>query len=509
MRTAAKVVFNTVVLYAKIIVSMAISLVSVPLILKALGASDYGLYNLIAGVVAMLSFLNNSLAVSSQRYMSVAMGTNDTTRVNDVFNASFKIHLILGVVLVFLLELGSFFIDKLNIEPDRIATALIIYQSLIISSFFKIINVPFNAITNAHEDMLAFSLIDVADSLLMLGLAYSLHFLPFDKLVFYGYGVTLISVCYFLMFYLWTRHAYKAFRISFKKTNDRTLIKEMFGFSGWNVLGGVAVVGRNQGVAIIINIFLGTIANAAYGVANHINGALLHFTATFQKAINPQLMKSEGMNDRNRMHRISFISSKFSVLALCFFTIPLIIEMREVLHLWLRDNIPPFTIELSQFILLFSIVYQYSSGIMSSIQASGIIRNYQIIMSIIILLNIPVCYILLKYGYPIYYVTAAYVIIELISLVVRIFLAHRITGMVVSDYIYAVVKPTLIIIIISTIACLVPHYLLEEGFTRLIVTCFVYGLFYFALVWRFAFDSHQRLMISKSIRTFLNKKSGR
>lgn len=505
MRTSTKVVFNTVILYVKIIASMAIALITVPLVLRALGASDYGLYNLIAGVVAMLSFLNNSLAVSSQRYMSVAMGTKDNKRIDDVFNASFRIHLIIGIVLVLLLEIGSIFIDRLNIAPDRINTAFVIYQSLVISSFVKIINVPFNAITNAHEDMLAFAIIDITDSLLMLILAFSLQYISFDKLVFYGYGVSFISICYSLLFYFWTRHAYKDYRISFKNTINPLLVKEMFGFSGWNVFGGVAVVGRNQGVAVIINMFLGTIANAAYGVANHINGALLHFTSTFQKAINPQLMKSEGMNDRDRLHRISFISSKFSVLAICFFAIPLILEMPEVLHLWLRDDIPPFTIELSQYILLLSIVYQYSSGLMSSIQASGNIRNYQIIMSIIILLNLPASYFLLRMGYPIYYVTAAYVVIELISLVIRVFMAHRITGMKIRDYLMLVVKPTFIIIILSTIISLFPHYLMKEGFFRLLITCFVYGSVFLLLIWFFAFDLKQRYSIKTRVFSIINR----
>lgn len=499
MKVATRVVFNTIVLYLKIVVSMAIALVSVPLVLKSLGTSDYGLYNVVAGVVGMLSFLNNSMTVSSQRYMSVAMGTKDSCRVENVYNASFRIHVILGVAVVLLLEIGSFFIGELNIEPERIRVAHSLYQFLILSTFVKIIGVPFDALINAKEDMLVFSIIGIVESALMLLVAISLQYISWDKLVFYGIGIALISIICIILTFCWTKYAYRDLKLRFYVKGDSSLIKEMFGFAGWNLFGGFAVMGRNQGVAVIINMFLGTTANAAYGVANQINGALLNFSSTFQKAINPQLMRSEGMNNRERLHRISFVSSKFSVLALCFFAVPLIIEMQEVLNVWLRSNIPPYTLRLSQLILLFSIIFQYSNGLMSAIQATGNIRNYQLIMGVIILMNLPVSYFVLNIGLPVYYVTFGYVVLELISLFVRIIMAHRITGMNVSDYIQNVLKPTIIIIGISTVVALLPHYLLAEGLFRLFFVCGLYCIFYMVLMWFYAFDNSQRNLIKDYI----------
>lgn len=354
MRAATKVAFNTIFLYTRLIVSMAISLISVPLVLRALGASDYGLYNLVAGVVTMLSFLTSSMTVSSQRFLSVTMGTNDKEKVNNVYNVSFFIHLLLGLFVVLVFEIGAFFISNLNIAEERIIVAQILYQLLILNTFINIVKVPFEALINAHEDMLVFSVIGIIDAFLKLGIAFSLLFISFDRLIFYGLGIVIIAVFTFAMSYLWTQHAYKNFRLRTSKFSDRLLLKKMTGFAGWNLFGGIAVVGRNQGVAVIINLFLGTIANAAYGVANQINGALSDFSAVLPKALNPQLMKSEGMNDRNRLLRISFISSRVSVLAFSIFAVPLILEMPEVLKLWLGADIPPFTEKLSQCILLFS-----------------------------------------------------------------------------------------------------------------------------------------------------------
>lgn len=504
MRTAERVVFNTIVLYAKIIASMAIALVSVPLVLHALGASDYGLYNLVAGVVAMLSFLNNSMTVSSQRYMSVAMGEDNEQKVNIIYNTSFALHLALGLLIVLAFEVvGIFAIDKLNIDPDRMWCAKIIFQFLILSTFSKIVSVPFDALMNAKEDMLPFSVIELIDSVLMLLTAFTIQYFSGDKLIYYGFCVAGIAVLTFFMKYGWCRYAYKEYRIRLNQYKDQLQTKAMLGFTGWNLFGGLAMMGRNQGVAVIINLFLGTVANAAYGVANQINGALGHFSSTFQKAINPQLMKSEGMQNRERMLRISFISSKFSVLALSLFAVPLITEMEEVLNIWLKNDIPPFTLRLSQLILILSIVYQYSVGIMSAIQATGKIRNYQIIMGLILLLNVPIAYFMLKLGYPIYYTIAAFVVLECISLVIRLYMAKHLTGMEINDFVKHVIKPTAIIVLIPMTVALILHFVLPVSFMRFVVVCGTYGIIYMLLMWKVALEERQRASISTKFISML------
>ena len=506
MQTSTRVIFNTIVLYVKVILSLVIAFVSIPLVLNALGASDYGLYNLVAGVVAMLSFLNNSMTVSTQRFMSVAMGEKNEEKINSIYNTSFLLHLLLGLLVGVVFEIiGLFVIDRLNIIPERTWCAKIIYQLLIFSTFAKIVAVPFDALVNAKEDMLPFSFIELIDSVLMLAVAFSIRYISGDKLIFYGVCVAFTSIVTFFMKYGWCRYAYKDYHIRLSTYRGKFRIKEMLGFTGWNLFGGLAMIGRNQGIAVIINIFLGTIVNAAYGIANQINGALGHFSATFQKAINPQLMKSEGMNDRNRLLRISFISSKFSVLALAFFAVPLIMEMDEVLTIWLKDDIPPFTLKLAQFILLLSIAYQFSVGIMSAIQATGKIRNYQITMGTILLLNIPIAYLILKMGYSVYYTTVAFVILELISLCVRLFMANKLIGMSVKEYIQNVIQPTMIIIIIPVIITMIPHFVMPKSFLRLVIVCAIYCLLFAVLMFRFAFDEDQRKHIKSKIQHLLKR----
>ena len=484
MDATQKVVFNTVILYLKILVTMAVSLVSVPLVLKTLGTSDYGLYNLVAGIITMLAFLNNSMLVSSQRYMSVAMGEGKVDRINSIYNTSFILHLSLAILIVLGLELlGVPSIEKLNIDSNRVTVAQIIFQFLIISTFSRILSVPFDAII----------------------VAFTLRFVLTDKLVFYGGCVASIALLSLIMKYGWCFYAYKNYRLVLSKYVTKSQIKEMLSFTGWNLFGSAALMGRNQGVAVLFNLFLGTISNAAYGISNQINNALVHFSSTFQRAINPQLMKSEGMGDRSRLHRIANISSKFSVLAITFISVPLIVLMDDVLYIWLGNKIPSFTSELSKCILIMSILYQFSTGLMSAIQATGNIRNYQILMGSIILLNVPLAYGILKLGFPIYYVTIGFVMFEFLSLIIRMIMAKSIVGITIESYIKDVIIPCLSVVSFSTLLCMIPFFFIESCVLRLISTGVVYIIMFIFLSYLWAFNKNQKAMFKSWIQNVMAK----
>ena len=504
MKTQKKVVFNTIVLYIKVVLNIILQLITVPIVINALGVSDYGVYTLIAGIVAMLSFLTNSLSVSTQRYISVAIGTNDINKIKQVFSNSFLVHLLLAILVVILLEFGSIFISNLNIASNRMYSAHLLYQILIITTLIRIITSPFSAITNAHEDMLIFSIISITDTLLMLITAILMQFINGDRLIFYGICIGLIAIVNFLCFYIWTRYKYRMYSINIrniKQNYEKTLFKDIVSFSGWSLFGAIANVLKNQGVGVIVNLFKGSVANATYGIANQVNGAILNFSVMFQKALNPQLMQSEGMNNRKRLIEIALISSKFSVLALGIFAIPLILEIDEVLLIWLGSDIPLNTGRLIQLIVIYSIIYQYSSGLMSSIQAVGKICNYQIIMSIIIFLNLPLICLFFYLDFPIYYLAVAFIVLEIVSLVVRLYKAKKIVGIMIYDFLYKVISPTCIIILVSTLISLIPHLLLPQCFYRLILTTIVYVFAYLILSWFFAIDTNMRNKIASRVKS--------
>ena len=485
---------------------MAISLISVPMILHALGQSDYGLYNLISGVIVMLAFLNASMTISTQRYLSVAIGEGSIEKLNRIYTSSLLLHFLLGLIIVIIFEVCYFvaFDSIFNIEESRIPAAKTIYQFLVVSMFFTIMSVPFSAVMNAKENMLAFSIIDIIDSLLKLGVAYFLGKYGGDRLVFYGFAIALISIMNTIIYRLYVNFKYKEFKFSIKKYADKETFKGMFGFAGWNTLGAMAMIGRNQGIAVIFNVFFGTIANAAYAIANQINGVLNNFSATFQKALNPQLMQSEGMNNHKRLVYISMLSSRISVLVLALFAIPLIIEMPYVLKIWLKD-FPENAMQMSRLVLILSVVYQYSMGLMSAIQAVGDIKRYFIVMSSIILLNLPICYIILRLGLPSYSCIFVFIILELISFVARLKMANKLVGIEIREFLKTVVMSTLVCISLGLIASLIPHFIMAESFLRVVIVSLVYAVVYIYSAWIYALDASTKNSIIKIISKIIRK----
>ena len=505
MRTTDRVVFNTAVLYVKIIVGMLISLVSVRLVLKALGDSDYGLYNLVAGVIAMLAFLNVSMSVATQRFMSVAIGEHDTEKLNGIFNTSICLHLMIGAVVALLFEAAAPFLFNgfLNIEPDRIPVAKTIYQFLVASTFFSILSVPYGAVLNAKENMLAMSILGIVEALLKLGLAVYLLYCPTDKLVTYGLGSALLAIFGIAMNRFYVRYRYKEFHFKPRQYVKKETFTQMLGFAGWNTLGAVAVIGRNQGMAVIVNLFYSTVVNAAYGIANQVNGILNMFSNTLQTALNPQLMQSEGMRDRDRLVRLSQTSSKFCVGILALFAVPLIMEMPYVLKIWL-DEVPPYTLRMSQLMLVLSIVYQYSMGLMSSIQAVGKIRGYFMVMSSLILLNLPICWLLMKAGLPPYWCVVSFIVIEAASLAARLLMGSRLVGFRVGDFVKNVMLPTLGCMLAGLVIALPIRLLMHESFLRLVLVCLVYACVYLGCVWWFGVNAGERTILRDTAGRFFN-----
>ena len=505
MNPSNRIIFNTIILYAKIIIDMILALWTVPLVMRALGQSDYGLYNLVAGVVAMLTFLNNSMTVVTQRYMSVTMGTKDFTKLNNVYNASIRIHIILGFFLVLLLEAVAPFLFNgfLNIEPDRLRASLLIYQFMIISTLFAIIAVPFDATLNAYEDMLTFSLISISEALFKLLLALSLFKISFDKLVFYGLGLVVISILGVLVRILIVNRRYQDLRVSFKQKIPGALYNSMLSYAGWNTFGSLAMIGKNQGIAVVLNLFNGTIINASYGIANQVNGVLSSFTSSIQKAISPQLMKNEGAHRRDAMISMSFSLVKMTTTIFAVMAIPLIIEMKQVLVLWLHEDIPLYTVEFCRLIIIMQLLFQLSSGVAIAIDAVGNIKQYRIVLSIVLLLNIPVTFFVLKLGFPPYYVIYSMIFFECICLIVRLYYANKTTGFPVALYFEKCFFPSVIVISISSICGFCICSVFSATWGRLLVTVAVTFFLTTFGTYKLILNAKERMVIKTFISNLL------
>lgn len=332
MNNNLRILYNTIILYVRIIVCSGLSLWTIPLALSALGQSDFGLYNLIAGVLSMLAFVSSSMAIASQRYISVSIGSHDVTRINMAYNISLRLHFLLAIFVIILFEIVYPFLfnGMLNIQPERIKTAQLLYQIMMISTVSTIVSVPFDSIMFAHENMVVPSLIAILDAINKLVVVVFISTLDIDRLLIYGIGLTFITLLNVFLKYLFVKFKYRQYYFSIDSF-DKSLFQEMFAYAGWSSVGSLSQLGRNQGVALVLNFFCGTVVNAAYGIANQINAVLLSFTGSIQTAISPQLMQREGAKDRKGMLSMSLVLIKISTTIFNLIAVPLILEMPYIL----------------------------------------------------------------------------------------------------------------------------------------------------------------------------------
>ncbi|SDD87518.1 Na+-driven multidrug efflux pump [Dyadobacter soli] len=416
--------------------TMGISLYATRLILNALGSTDYGIFNLIAGVIAMLSFLNNAMATSTQRFLSFYQGKNDLDMQRSVFANSLLLHLVIGVVLVAILEIAGLFLfdNFLNIPAERIGSAKTIYHFMSGTVFFTVFAVPFNGSLIAHENMAWVAVVNIVESLLRLATALFLASAAGDRLIIYAIFTMLVAIASFILYAVYCYLKYPECRINHVGSLvNRGLMKELTSFAGWNLFGSLCSVGRNQGLAVLLNLSFGTVINAAYGISNQVSGQLAFFSSTMLRAVNPQIMKSEGANDRERMLRLSMIASKFGFFMMAILAIPCIFEMKAILAFWLK-TVPDYTVIFCQLSLINICANQLTIGLQSAIQAVGKVKVYQIIVGSTLLLNLPIAYVLLRTGFQPYSVMWVSIATELIACGFRIVLLQKLASMSVREY---------------------------------------------------------------------------
>lgn len=506
MRGTDRIIVNTIILYAKGVVSILVSLVSVPLILRSLGQEDYGLYMMLAGVVALLAFLNASMTVSTQRYLSVSFGEKSEDRVNSIFTVSIVLHIAISLVILALLELCCpiLFGGFLNIPEGRETACAVVYQMLALSMVMTIITVPFTALLNAKENMLVFSLISISENILRLILAVGLLYYGADKLVVYGIGMAVITFVSSLTTMLYCHYRYTDCRFSVRRYYKQPLMREMVGFTSWNTLGAVSVLCRNQGGAIIVNWFFYAIGNAAYGIANQINGAVNYFSANLQRAINPQIMQSEGSHDRKKLERLTIATSKYSTMMIGFIVVPLIVEMPFILSVWLGE-IPDGTIWLSRLTLTLCLISQFSMGLMAYVQAIGKIRDYFLSVSALLLISLPLGYAVYRLGFGIESLVMVFIAVELLCFAVRMYFARESGGLPLLQYLLNGVLRAMLPIVLAGIAALGMKCFLEAGWLRTALVLIIYWTVFGVLAWQWGIDETERQYAREKLDRIIKK----
>lgn len=474
MTTANRVIKNTGFLYAKMCITMFISLYTTRLILNSLGASDFGIFNIVGGAISMLGFLNAAMASATQRFMSYTEGEGNKEKQKSIFNVSFILHLLISFIIgIALLIAGYFFFNGiLNIPHDRIYAAKIVYGSLIISTMFTIMTVPYDAAMNAHENMKYYAIIGIFESLLKLAVAFACVYTSFDKLIVYGSlmaCITLITLC---IMRIYCHKHYEECTIAPHKYWQKGLMKEMTSFAGWNLFQTAAAMITNNGVGIIMNMFFGTVINAAQGIANQLNGQLMTLTNNMAKAVNPVITKTEGQKNHNKVLSLASTSSKAAFFITALFSIPAIITMPQLLNVWLK-NVPDYAVFFTQCQLIISLCEQLTSGFNVAISASGRIKGISIFKSIAKFSFLPIAYLLFKLQISIIIVYCIFVVIQgfINGLFVPIYFLNKTFHYNVSQYFKMAFFP----LVTTTSIVLLIGILLSNIFSGLYLLFTVFG----------------------------------
>lgn len=397
MSTAYRVIKNTGWLYAKMAITMFVSLYTTRLILNGLGASDFGIYNIVGGSIAMLGFLNAAMAGATQRFMNFTEGAGNPEKKKTIFNISVAIHGVLAVIVGIALAVAGYFLlnGVLNIPESRRMASIVVYGSMMVSTMLAITTVPYDAVLNSHENMKYYAFVGVVESLLKLVVAFVCVYSSYDKLIIYGILMACIPFITLSVERIYCHTHYAECSIAIKKHWDSAVVKEMTSFAGWNLFVTAAAMITNSGVGIVMNIFFGTIINAAQGVANQICGQLASLTSVLSKAISPVITKSEGAEDRDKTIRLAETSSKLMFFAIAILAIPALSVMPELMDLWLKE-VPEYAVYFASVQLLIYMCEQLSSGFSSAINATGDIKGISISKAFVKMSYLPLSYILFK-----------------------------------------------------------------------------------------------------------------
>jgi O-antigen/teichoic acid export membrane protein len=506
MQSANRVVMNTGFLYGKMLITILISLYTTRLVLNALGATDYGVFNLVGGVVAILSFLNSAMANATQRYMSFCLGEGNSDKLKSIFSSSVILHLLIGIIIALLLEFGGIllFNGVLNIPAERLGTARLVFHFMVVSTFFTINAVPYDAAISAHENFLFDALSGILESILKLVIATLLLFTLVDKLILYGLLMAVLTILIRVIKSIYCYRKYEECRIRIRSHINIKLTKEMLSFAGWNLFGSFCTIARNQGLAIILNHFLGIIINAAYAIAGQVNSNLLLFSVNMLKSINPQIIKSEGSGDRQRALRLTTLSCKLSLFLLAFLAIPVILEMSFLLKIWLK-TVPENTLIFCQLMILLTLLLLFTAGLNVLIQAVGRIKMSQTVTGSLLILNIPLSYFLIKLGLPAYSVLVGSIFLEIIAGASRIWFSNKLAGLNVKEFLFKNLFGPFLTLILTASFAILPRLLLEEGVLRAGITVLASSISLILFGKYIALTSYESSIIKELIITFYSK----
>lgn len=459
---------NTLLLYVRMLFGMLVSLFTSRVILQTLGVEDYGVYNVVGGVITMFTFLNSAMSSATSRYITFEIGKGNMEQLKKVFSTALQIHAAIALLIVTLGEtVGLWFLMNELVIPDgRMEAAMWVYQCSIVTAVVTIMSVPYNADIIAHEKMSAFAYISVLEILLKLAIVYLLVVLPFDKLKVYAVLVLMVGI---LVRYIYTRYCHKHFEEShYIHRIDKSLLKEMSSFAGWSFWGNLAGILYTQGLNMMLNIFFGPVVNAARGIATQIQSVVTQFVTNFQMALNPQITKTYASGELAKMHSLMFRSARFSFMLLFFLSLPIMIETDYILTLWL-GVVPENTAIFARIIIAISLIYTTANPCVIANQATGKVKVYQAVVGGLLLLILPISYIVLKLGAPAYSVFIVHFCVESVAQFARMYMLRNMIDLPLLSYVKNIYLPIMGVVLLSVVLPMLVYNNMQEGIIRFLI----------------------------------------
>lgn len=501
----SRIAKNTLFLYLRSFITLLISLYTSRVVLEVLGVEDYGIYNVVGGVIGMLSFLNASMSATYQRYFNYEMGRENEKGVTDLFKSSLTVQLFYAIIIVLIAEtLGLWFLEnKLVIAPERMWAARWIYHISIVSFVLTVFQAPFNALIISYEKMGIFAYISILDSVLKLAIVLALPLFAGDKLIVYGLLGLLIVFVNSIIYLIECKLKFSTCQLAFNW--DKSNIRKLLSFSSWGMIDSLSYTLINQGVNIVLNIFFGTIVNAARGIAYQVLNAVNQFITSFQTSFRPQLTKSYAEGNYSYMYRLYYTATKVSCYLIWCISLPILIETQTILELWLGDNVPEYTIMFVRLILLTALVNVYANPTSCIAFATGKIKWFTIIVSGINLLNLPIIYCFLKLGYS--PISAMYVglFMSIIVQLVRIIVMKGLLPFSIREYFFKVVLPTLSVFVLSFIPSFVLRRIMSVNVFSTLVICLSAITSVLLVVWLIGLDKKEKFIIKSKVNQVLNQ----
>ena len=440
---------NTILLYFRMMLTMCIGLYTSRVVLNTLGIVDYGIFNIVGGIVAMFGFINGSMSSSTMRFITFALGKGSTDEVIKTFSMGLLVHFATAAIVLILAEtIGLwYFFEKMVIPVERISAAFWAYQCSIMSTLIVIVSAPYNSLIISKEKMGAFAYISILEVSLKLLIVYLLLISDFDKLVFYSILFVVVQLIIRVCYGQYCRIKFPEYH--FKIVKDKVLLKKMTMFSMWNMNGFLALLLSTQGVNLVLNLFWGPAVNAAYGIATQVQTKVAEFCANFQTAVNPQITKSYANGNYTNLHHLVITSSKYSYYLMLLISVPILLNIDLILNLWL-GIVPNFTSEFVIVMLFYTLVRSMAFAMIASVHATGNLRRFQLCEGTVLLLVVPIAYFMQQYYNvgPVI-VVSVYLLVEIVAQIVRIIIVLPMIKMKYKDYFLSVILP------ISTVSLVV------------------------------------------------------